>query len=422
MGGKREIKCPPGIKIRTWPSGRTTIMVQFYYRNVCCRETLSLEATSSNIKYAARRRAEIINAIERNQFNYADFFPDSKNARRFGHISSRVLIKELLDDYLQEVYGKTEYSTYTRYCKVCNTHLYPAFGEIAIQDLTSVTLRKWIQSLTCKKKTIDNIMTPLRAIIERALLDSYIDYNPLDKIKLSILLKKEQKKSRFKIDPFDREEINAILNQAKGQIKNLYQFAFFTGLRPSELMGLRWGDIDWIHNVIRIEETIVDKKTKDPKTEAGFREVLLLPPARRALEEQKAYTFLENKQVFQNPRTGKAWETSQQLRRTAWIHLLKKAGVRYRNPYQTRHTYASMLISQGENVLWVSKQMGHSNMQVTLRRYTNWLPDTNTKGGYQTRHDWGDYLGDRSGTDNAAENEADIELVDEMVNVRYLKR
>ena len=152
------------------------------------------------------------------------------------------------------------------------------------------------------------------------------------------------------IDPFDRDEINAILDKAERQIKNLYQFAFFTGLKPSELMGLGWRDVDWIHGQIRVEETIVDKRRKGPKTDSGYREVSLLPPAETALVNQKQYTYLEGKQVFHNPRTGNAWETSQQLRRTAWALLLKRAGVRYRNPYQTRHTYASMILSKGESV------------------------------------------------------------------------
>ena len=82
----------------------------------------------------------------------------------------------------------------------------------------------------------------------------------------------------------------------------------------------------------------------------------------------------------------------------------------------------SMLISQGENVLWVSKQMGHANMQVTLKRYTNWLPDTSAKGGYQTRRDWGAYLGKLSDVENAVENTADLELADSINNVRYLKQ
>jgi|GEM_PF-4414477 len=64
--------------------------------------------------------------------------------------------------------------------------------------------------------------------------------------------------------------------------------------------------------------------------------------------------FMISKRVFHNPRTSEPWETDHQIRRTAWIHTLKKAGVRYRNPYQTRHTYASMMLSGGENIMWVA--------------------------------------------------------------------
>lgn len=50
------------------------------------------------------------------------------------------------------------------------------------------------------------------------------------------------------------------------------------------------------------------------------------------------------------------------------------------------------MISQGETQLWVSKQMGHADLQVTLRRYTDWVPDPNAKGGYKTKNDWNEYL------------------------------
>lgn len=370
MGTKRKLKCPEGVEIRKSSSGKTSLRILFYYRGVLCRESVKLKATTATIRHVARCRLAVLEAIERNVFNYTDFFPNSKNAVRFGHLSKRKSIKDFLDEHLIEKDGSLADSSYVRYKRNCKTHIYPYFAPIAIQDLTGTIIREWIKTLTCRRKTIVNILTPLRAIVRRALSDNYIKTNPFNQVELNDILKKEQNKSRFKIDPFDRDEINAILSVADGQIKNLYQFAFFTGLRPSELMGLRWGDVDWIHNTIYIKETIVDKKQKGPKTDAGYRTVMLLPPAKCALENQKHYTFLEDQQVFYNPPTRKAWETSQQLRRTAWTYLLKRAGVRYRNPYQTRHTYASMLISQGENVLWVSKQMGHANMQVTLKRYT----------------------------------------------------
>ncbi len=62
-------------------------------------------------------------------------------------------------------------------------------------------------------------------------------------------------------------------------------------MRISELIGLRWKDILWKKQLIQVEETIVAKELKGPKTEAGVREVLLLHPALAALEEQKKYTL-----------------------------------------------------------------------------------------------------------------------------------
>lgn len=367
-------------------------MIQFYYQGRVCRETLSVEATKSNINYANRLRGEIINAIERDKFDYAHFFPHSKHARYLGHVAERIKIKKLLDNYLALVKEQMEHSTYKCIVKNCKTHLYPTFGHVDIQDLKAVHIRDWIKKLTCKKKTINNILTPLRAIIEQSLVDDYIHHNPMHKVVITKIIKKEATKSDFVVDPFDKKEINLILEKAEGQIKNLYQFAFFTGLRPSELIGLRWSDVDWAHGCVRVEETIVDKQTKGPKTVAGYRDVSLLPPALKALRDQKQFTFLENGRVFHNPATRRPWETSQQLRRTAWTPLLRRAGVRYRNPYQTRHTYASMMISKGELLMWLSQQMGHADAQVTLKRYARWMPDANAKGGYQTRHNWDAYL------------------------------
>lgn len=393
MGRERKNKCPEGIEIRKSASGHASIRILFYYQGILCRESFKLEVTPANIKYAARRRIAALEAIERNTFNYAEFFPNSKQARRFGHAAERVLFKTMLDIHLEEKRKSMENSTYIRYKRNCITHIYPNFGDIAIQDLKAATIREWIKTLSCKRKTIGNILIPLRAVIRRALADNYIDYNPLDKVNLQELLSKAQKKSQFVIDPFDLDEINVLLINAEGQIKNFYQFAFFSGLRPSELMGLRWSDIDWVHSQARIEETIVDKEAKDPKTLSGFREVLLLPPALEALKNQKQYTFLMGNRVFHNPLTNSAWETSQQLRRTIWMPLLKRSGVRYRNPYQTRHTYASMMMSQGENVMWLSKQMGHADAQVTLKRYARWIPDTTNNGGYKLQGNWNIALG-----------------------------
>lgn len=71
---------------------------------------------------------------------------------------------------------------------------------------------------------------------------------------------------------------------------------------------------------------------------------------------------------------------------------IKKAGVRYRNPYQTRHTYASMMLSAGENPLWVVTQMGHRDTEMIIKHYGRWIPDKSTVAGYQPINDWSQSL------------------------------
>ncbi len=391
MGGTRkqgnQSETPRGISIREWGTGQA-IRIIFSYRGVQCRETLKLEPTKANLKYAERLRGEIINAIALGTFNYADYFPNSKRARLFGHVVVKATVGEMLKDYMAIAEKTLEPSTFNGYRKVCGGHLYPTFGKIPIRELSPLIIRNWITELNLTVKTVRNILTPLRNMLDQALNDGIIERNPLDKLVLSKLINRKTSKSSWEVDPFDHDEIKAILKAAKGQARNLFQFAFFAGLRTSELIALEWDDIDWLKGVVRVSRAVVLKQEKGTKTKAGIRDVLLLPPALEALKSQKSFTFLKGKRVFYNPRTNTPWETDGQIRKTCWAHILKKAGVRYRNPYQTRHTYASMMLSAGENPLWVATQMGHRDTEMVIKHYGRWIPDKSTVSGYQPINDW----------------------------------
>ncbi len=100
-----------------------------------------------------------------------------------------------------------------------------------------------------------------------------------------------------------------------------------------------------------------------------------------ALKAQKAHTFLAHAEVFQNPRKLERWAGDQPIRKTMWTHILKSPGVRYRRPYQTRHTYASMMLSAGEHPMWVAQQMGHSDWTMIARVYGRWMPATDSLSG-----------------------------------------
>ena len=107
----------------------------------------------------------------------------------------------------------------------------------------------------------------------------------------------------------------------------------------------------------------------------------LLQPALEAIKAQRKFTVLENKRVFYSPRTQSPWETDAQIRKTAWQPALKLAGVRYRYPYQARHTYASMMLTFGEEPSWIEKQMGHADWAMIRKTYARWIPEASQSDG-----------------------------------------
>ena len=75
-----------------------------------------------------------------------------------------------------------------------------------------------------------------------------------------------------------------------GQIQNLFRFTFWTGLRTSELIALRWDDVDLVNRTLTIRLAKVRKREKAPKTNAGRRTVTLLQPAYEALQAQRQHS------------------------------------------------------------------------------------------------------------------------------------
>ena len=72
-----------------------------------------------------------------------------------------------------------------------------------------------------------------------------------------------------------------------------------------------------------------------------------------------------------------------------WKRILLRAGVRYRYPYQMRHTYASMMLQAGESVMWVAQQMGHTDWTFTARTYSRWVSIDAPEAGSLAAAKWG---------------------------------
>jgi len=202
-------------------------------------------------------------------------------------------------------------------------------------------VRDWLSTLEISNKTLSNIQSCLRSALNDAAEEELIDVNPLAGWTYS---RKKAPAKDDDVDPFSPEEQQAVLKALSGQARNMMQFAFWTGLRTSELVALDWGDVDWIKGEVMITRAMTQASkgaTEIPKTAAGRRAVKLLRPAMTALKD---HTYLAGNEVFQNPCTLERWAGDGPIRKTMWAHAVKKAGVRYRRPYQTRHTYASMML------------------------------------------------------------------------------
>jgi len=352
----------------------------FYYRGVRCRETLRLAPTKANEAFARNKMACINHEIAVGTFNYSKHFPGSARAVVVGAVPNRKLTAAF-DFFLQASRRTCAPSTLKGYRSAIEYHLRPTFGDRYLAELTADHVKGWLGTLSISHKRINNVLIPLRSVMGDAFADGLIERNPLLRIKnLSNRLEEPE--------PFSPREMNAILEACPGQAANFFQFAFWTGLRTSELIALEWQDIDWRKEIARVRRAFVLRQTKLPKTASGERDVKLLPPALTALKAQKPFTFLAGQRVFWNPRTSLPWETDAEIRKTAWTPALKRAGVAYRNPYQTRHTYASMMLSAGENPMWVARQMGHKDWGMLRKRYGRWIPELDASAGSKIMALW----------------------------------
>jgi integrase len=353
-------------------ASESSIEISFMLAGAQCRERLPLVPSPANLKRAEQHKAAIDLAIYNGTFDYAATFPNSKHAAREGYRTGQIPLADYLATWLDGKEAHLKASTLDGYRKIIRGVLIPKLGEIPVVLLARKHVKAAMSEVKASNKRLTNIQSCLRSALNDAVDAELIEVNPLAGYSYTI---KEQVKQEDEIDPFRAEEQHAILAAATGQYRNLVQFALWTGLRTSELVALKWGEIDWLRGEARISRglTKAAKEAEVPKTAAGVRDVKLLPMALAALEAQKVYTYIVGAQIFHDPRYDKPFDGDQAIRKSFWIPTLRKAGVRYRNPYQTRHTYASMMLSARENVMWVAEQMGHTDWTMIARVYGRWI-------------------------------------------------
>ena len=209
----------------------------------------------------------------------------------------------------------------------------------------------------------------LRQALDLAAADRLIDANPVAKVPRA-------KHQKAPPDPLTPQEVQAILDRLHehhpGQVANMVKFWMWTGLRTSELFALSWGNVDLRGGTILVAEaTVRGERKASTKTDVA-RVVHLNSRARAALQRQRSLTQTAGAEVFQDPRYGTPWVDERAFRRSYWTPTLKVLGIRYRRPYNMRHTYATAMLMASMTPAFCARELGHS-VEMFLRTYAKWI-------------------------------------------------
>tara|TARA_B100000795_G_C22729470_1_gene410781 strand:+ start:63 stop:1163 length:1101 start_codon:yes stop_codon:yes gene_type:complete len=351
-----------GIKARG-----DSIQIRLEHNGKTYNKSLKIRPTPKNLKHA-----DALRSIWRNDLAHG-IEPD-------GFEDNTTLTQHYLDSHLERVRLEQSRGSYHRAIGYHRQYS-EQFGKLKIANVHIGLIRDFCRLEKAGAATIANKMSFLRSALNEAFEDRVIPVNVLKHWSF-----KKERTGLVEADaivPFSVEEEDTILNNFKyEQTRNCYELLFWTGLRPSEVIALTWGDIDFESGTIKVRRSMTKYSTEaqQTKTKGSRRDVRMLDRARSSLMAQRKHTLLGNGEVFLNEETNLPWSDSSELR-LQWQHALDSGNITYRKPYITRHTYASRMLVSGETPLYVMNQMGHATMDMLYQHYAKWMPDLHEGAG-----------------------------------------
>ena len=320
------------------------------------------KALSQSVTEARRIRDEYLREIKLNG--------DIRNIQQTDDAGP--IFGEVVEKWVKVMIKKIRPSTMIDYKSAMNTYLLPRFGNTPITDITYLDVEEMVSDLECSAKRVNNILVPLRSVFKLAYKCKYIKENLM-------LLVENHRIDKPQIRPLSMDEVHLFLDHVNPFYRPFFTAAFFTGMRGGEMSALKWDNVHFDTKKIQIVETRVYGEEGRPKTEGSYRTIDILPMVHTALQEQASRTRLKSKYVFLNF-DDKPIDV-ETLRKNAWTEGLKGAKIDYRPMIQTRHTFATLMITSGENIGWVQKMMGHSSLKMIVEKYYSFIPNMTHNDG-----------------------------------------
>jgi len=261
--------------------------------------------------------------------------------------------KTRFEDFAEEylaLHSKLKKSYYTD-CKIVNL-LKRHFSGQYLYEITSLDVERF-KSQRAKEvspATVNRALAVLKSMYNKAILWDRVVKNPCKGVKL---FKENNQRLRF----LEREEIEKLLFSCCEHLKPIVIVALNTGMRKSEILGLKWHDIDIKRNIIHLYDTKNGEKREVPMNDIVVKALVAVPKHR-----DSAYIFC-----------NKDGESYGDIKKS-WLTAVKKACIIDFHFHDLRHTFASQLVMAGVDLNTVRDLLGHKSMEMTLR-YSHLSPD-----------------------------------------------
>jgi integrase len=323
------------------------------------------------------REVEAKNAELINQWNKGEYIPDSK-----------ATVGEWLIRWL-EVYtlksSRKKIRTKETYQSIVEKHLIPALGDIPLQKLTPTHLQQYYNTSSLSDKTL----SMHQAVIHQALKVAMIQEKLIKENPAVIVAEKPNEEKSPEMETWEEEDVKRFFSVVKEKgiaTEAFYVLALETGLRKGEICGLKWEDINFSKGVLAVRRTLikagVNPKLGTPKN--GKSRTLSISPSTldllRKAKVKQAELKLKMGELFDDQafvftkKTGGALQLNN-LGENQFNKLIEKAGVKRIRFHDLRHTAATLMIMKGVNVKVVSERLGHSDVGITLNRYSHCTPN-----------------------------------------------
>ena len=292
------------------------------------------------------------------------------------------LFSDFMYTWLETVSGVIEPNTYESYRAIIGYYIAPYFSKLKIklQKLEPKHIQEFynsqLKSGELSPNTILKQHANIRSALEHAVQMNMIPYNPADRVK-------RPKKKEYHASFYTEEQVNKLLEVFKGEaMYPAVQLASFYGFRRSEVLGLKWSNIDFQAGTIIVKDTVVKYKTlidkPRTKTKASHRTLPLIPAMgdylhrlKRQQAENKIFLgegYIDNDYVCRKA-NGEPFTPDYITRR--FLQVLRKHQLPHIRFHDLRHSAASMLLANGFSLKEIQEWLGHGALATTANIYAH---------------------------------------------------